>query len=340
MTSEMKKMRKNILAIVLAGGEGTRLRPLTLSHAKPALPFGGNFRIVDFVLSNLVNSGIETIYLLAQYKPESLIKHVNANWNLDADDRERFVRVVLPHQQHGGCFHGTADAVCQNLDLIRRHAPDMVAVFAADHVYKMDVRQMAQFHSDCGADVTIAATQVPIKKASAFGVIAAGDNGEIWDFQEKPEVPIAMPSCSERAYASMGNYLFNTDVLVEALEHAMRHGETDFGGHILPRLIRSHHVHAYDFSSNRVPGVQEHEELGYWRDVGTLEAYLSAHDDVAGNAPRFNLYNPHWPMQPALAALGTDRVTTHRKEGDVAAPRYALSGLLPTEFEVLQAGRA
>ncbi len=341
MTFEMKAVKNNILALVLAGGEGTRLRPLTLTHPKPALPFGGEFRIVDFVLSNLVNSCIDSIYLLAQYKPESLIKHINANWSLDSDGGERFVRVVLPQQEHGGCFRGTADAVSQNLDLIRRHAPDMVAVFAADHVYRMDVRQMAQFHSDCDADVTIAATQVPIEKASSFGVIAAGHDGEIWDFQEKPEVPVAMQSCPERAYASMGNYLFNTEVLVEALEHALRHGETDFGGHILPRLIRSHHVHAYDFLSNRVPGVQPHEEPGYWRDVGTLEAYLSAHDDVAGTLPRFNLHNLHWPMLPALTALdATSARPLSWKRGKVAAPLYPLGSMLSSEFDALQAGRA
>ncbi len=340
MKFEMKAVPKKILAIVLAGGEGTRLRPLTLTHAKPALPFGGSFRIVDFVLSNLVNSGIESIYLLAQYKPESLVKHIDANWKLAHNSRERFVRVVLPQQEHGG-FRGTADAVHQNLDLIKQHAPDMVAVFAADHVYRMDVRQMVQFHSDCDADVTIAATQVPIKQASSFGVIAAGHNGEIWDFQEKPEAPIAIPSCPERAYASMGNYLFNTDVLVEALEHAVRNGETDFGGHILPRLIRSHQVHAYDFSKNSVPGIQSHEEQGYWRDVGTLDAYLSAHDDVAGNAPRFNLHNPHWPMLPALHALDTASVRPlHWKRGSVAAPRHLLGGMLSSEFDAMQAGRA
>ncbi len=331
---------KKILAIVLAGGEGTRLRPLTLTHAKPALPFGGSFRIVDFVLSNLVNSGIESIYLLAQYKPESLIKHIDAKWKLAPDGQERFVRVVLPQQEHGG-FRGTADAVHQNLDLIKLHAPDMVAVFAADHVYRMDVRQMVQFHSDCDADVTIAATQVPIEQATSFGVIAAGHDGEIWDFQEKPEAPIAMPSCPERAYASMGNYLFNTEVLVEALEHAVRIGETDFGGHILPRLIRSHQVHAYDFSNNRVPGVQSHEEQGYWRDVGTLDAYLSAHDDVAGSTPRFNLHNPHWPMVPTLHPNEAASVRPlHWKRGSSGVPLHLFGGMPSSEFEALQAGIA
>lgn len=345
MTSEMMVAPKKILAIVLAGGQGSRLRPLTLTHAKPALPFGGNFRIVDFVLSNLVNSGIDSIYLLAQYKPESLIKHINANWLLGPNGHERFVRVVLPQKEYGGNFRGTADAVYQNLALIEQHAPDIVAVFAADHVYRMDVRQMVQFHRDCDADVTIAATQVPIELASSFGIIAAGHNGEIWDFQEKPETPIAMPSCAERAYASMGNYLFNTEVLVEALEYAVRHGETDFGGHILPRLIHSHQVHAYDFSNNSVPGIRPHEEQAYWRDVGTLEAYLSAHDDIDGSNPRFNLHNPHWPMLPALLAQqpALDTATIHpfhwmRRHS--AASSYSHGSMFPEEIESLQAGRA
>lgn len=335
----MMAVPKKILAIVLAGGEGTRLHPLTLSHAKPALPFGGNYRLVDFVLSNLVNSGIGSIYLLAQYKPDSLIRHVNANWDLASRGGERFVRVLLPQQ--GGVYRGTSDAVHQNLALIEQHAPDMVAVFAADHVYRMDVRQMVQFHHECGADVTVAATQVPIELASSFGVIAASHNGEIWDFQEKPDAPVAMPSCPERAYASMGNYLFNTGVLVEALEQAARCGETDFGRHILPRLMRSHQVHAYDFSDNSVPGTQPHEEQAYWRDVGTLEAYLNAHHDVAGSMPRFNLHNPHWPMLPAQQnAFDASHGHPHYRHGKVPGPQYAVSGMFPAEFDTVQAGHA
>lgn len=345
MNNKMKAAPKEIMAMVLAGGQGTRLRPLTINHSKPALPFGGSFRIVDFVLSNLVNSGIDSIYLLAQYKPESLIEHIQANWKLSPNDKERFVKVVLPRQEQGGYFRGTADAVCQNLALIERQAPDLVAVFAADHVYRMDVRQMVQFHSQCDADVTVAATQVPIELASSFGVIAAGHNGEIWDFQEKPEAPIAIPSSPERAYASMGNYLFNTDVLVEVLEQGLRRGETDFGSHILPRLIHTHHVHAYDFSSNSVPGIQPHEEQAYWRDVGTLDAYESAHHDTIGSMPRFNLHNPHWPLLPALLEqghaldIGASR-SHHRKRSSIAISANPItSGFLP-EFDAMLAGRA
>ncbi|MDD2701460.1 MAG: sugar phosphate nucleotidyltransferase [Sideroxydans sp.] len=291
-----------ILAFVLAGGEGSRLRPLTKSQAKPALQFGNDFRLVDFVLSNLVNSGIDSIYLLAQYKPESLIAHIRSEWNLGNVERERFIRTALPQHVNGGRFLGTADAIYQNLALIERHAPSMVAVFAADHVYRMDVRQMVRFHRTCDADVTVAAIQVPVAQATSFGVIETGYQGEIWDFQEKPDCPASIPSNPDFAYVSMGNYLFETNVLVEALEQAARCGETDFGSHLLPRLIHSHRVHAYDFSSNHVPGALPHEEQSYWRDVGTLDAYMEAHIDVTGENPRFNLHNPHWPLRPAATS--------------------------------------
>ncbi|MBI3902049.1 MAG: NTP transferase domain-containing protein [Nitrosomonadales bacterium] len=346
ITPENPDIYKNILAVVLAGGKGSRLRPLTASIAKPALPFGGSFRLVDFVLSNLINSGIDSIYLLAQYKPESLIKHITANWQLAPNGHVRFVRVVLPRREHGGGFRGTADAVYQNLDLIERHAPNMVAVFAADHIYRMDVRQMVDFHRECNADVTVAMTQVPIEKASSFGIIATGYMGEILDFQEKPDLPIAIPSSPEYAYASMGNYLFNTDVLVEGLEHVLRCGETDFGTHTLPRLIQSHHVHAYDFSRNSVPGTQPYEEQAYWRDVGTLEAYVAAHQDISGSLPRFNLQNPHWPILPTIfakqpASFGTSHVQYKRDLFDLHPSMLCSSGnLSPAESEALQIGTA
>ncbi len=333
---------EKILAIVLAGGEGSRLRPLTLNQAKPAIPFGGSFRLVDFVLSNLVNSGINSIYLLAQYKPKSLIEHVHANWAFGSNDPERFVSVVLPRYEQGESYVGTADAVHKNIDLIERHNPDLVAVFAADHVYRMDVRQMVRFHRECGADVTIAATPVPIESASSFGIISAGEKGEIGNFQEKPEVPCAIPSDPKRAYASMGNYLFDTDVLVEGLEYAIRHGETDFGKHVLPRLIHTHQVHAYDFSDNRVPGMQPYEELAYWRDVGTLDAYAAAQQDILGSMPRFNLHNTNWPILPQLAhqkAQFEGAQTRVRREAPVVQP-FPMNEIFVPELVGLQEGRA
>lgn len=286
-----------ILAIVMAGGEGSRLYPLTADNSKPSVPFGARYRIVDFVLSNLINSEILSVYLLVQYKSQSLIEHVRKSWVMSPMVSSHFVTVVPPQMRVGSrWFQGTADAVHQNLDLIYLHRPDMVAVFGADHIYRMDIRQMVAFHQAQRADVTVAALPVPIAEASAFGVIAADPDGRVREFQEKPEQPSAMPGDPERAYASMGNYLFNTDVLVNALEEAHAKQEHDFGKHVLPRLKEKHRVYAYDFSTNVVPGIKPYEEPAYWRDVGTIEAYFSAHMDVLGMKPRFDAFNTSWPI--------------------------------------------
>jgi glucose-1-phosphate adenylyltransferase len=286
-----------ILALVLAGGEGTRLHPLTAEHSKPALPFVNGYRIVDFVLSNLVNSGVTGIYVMAQYKPQSLIRHIESAWGQRLSRKKGFIKTVLARPHTGpGYFLGTADAVYQNLDLIERHRPDLVAVFAADHIYRMDVGQMALFHRARNADVTVAAVPVPIGSASAFGVIGTGPGGKIRHFLEKPAHPVPIPGDETRAYASMGNYLFDTDVLVGLLNAAQRMGATDFGRDILPRLPGRARVYAYDFSENYIPGVQPHEERAYWRDVGTLAALASARDDLQGPQPRFDLANPYWPI--------------------------------------------
>jgi glucose-1-phosphate adenylyltransferase len=291
---------KKILALVLAGGRGTRLHPLTAEHAKPALPFAGGYRIVDFVLSNLVNSGITRIYVLAQYKPQSLMDHLRSAWCFAPDGSGRRINVVLPRaaSEPAGC-RGTADAVYQNLHLLEEHDPDVVAVFAADHVYRMDVRQMAEFHHNDAADVTVGAVAVPLANASSFGVMGTGADGRVSAFQEKPQRPRSIPSDPARAYASMGNYLFKPELLAAALSDCSRCGDTDFGAHLLPRLVRTHRVVAYDFARNRIPGVQPWEEPGYWRDVGTLEAYRRAQRDVVGPTPRFSLWNPAWPLRGA-----------------------------------------
>jgi glucose-1-phosphate adenylyltransferase len=287
-----------VIALILAGGNGTRLHPLTVEHAKPALPFAIGYRIVDFALSNLVNSQITSIYVLAQYKPPSLIEHIRTAWAPWSRGPESRITVVVPQTDaEPGMFRGTADAVYQNLHLIDRHKPDLVAVFAADHVYRMDVRQMVSFHQERHADVSVAAVPVPIEQASAFGIMATGPAGELRDFQEKPGQPAPMPADPRRAYASMGNYLFNAPVLVELLEEANRRGDTDFGCHIMPRLACSYRVFAYDFANNKVPGIQPHEERGYWRDIGTIEAYKAAQRDVLGPLPRFSLVNPKWPIR-------------------------------------------
>ena len=286
-----------ILAIVLAGGCGTRLHPLTAEQAKPALPFTAKYRIIDFVLSNLANSGISPIYVIAQYKPKSLIEHIRAVWFAGANDAKPAISVVLPDTERGAPqYKGTADAVYQNLHLIERHRPDLVAVFAADHIYRMDVRQMVRGHIEHNAEITIAAVPVPLAHASAFGVMAADPDGQLRAFEEKPVRPAPIPDNPFCAYASMGNYLFNAQTLVELLHENHRNGGTDFGHHILPRLQGRRRAWVYNFLGNKLPGVQPYEERGYWRDVGTLEAYDAAKRDVAGSLPRFCLENPEWPI--------------------------------------------
>jgi glucose-1-phosphate adenylyltransferase len=289
--------RHNVLAFVMAGGEGARLYPLTASRSKPSVPFGGRYRIVDFVLSNLVNSEVHSIYLLVQYKSQELIEHIRKAWVLSPILPEQFITVVPPQMQAGKeWFQGTADAVHQNLMLIQHHNPDLVAVFGADHIYRMDLGQMVDYHLDRQADVTVAALPVPLDQARAFGVIATDDSGRVTEFQEKPEHPQPMPGDPARAYASMGNYLFGTDVLVEALEETKRQGGTDFGRDVLPALLASHRLFAYDFATNTVPGVKPYEEPAYWRDLGTIETYFDAHQDVLGRQPRFDAFNPRWPI--------------------------------------------
>jgi glucose-1-phosphate adenylyltransferase len=286
-----------ILAIVMAGGEGKRLHPLTSERSKPSVPFGGRNRIVDFVLSSLINSEIYAIYLLVQYKSQSLIEHVRRAWSRSPITPGHFVTVVPPQMRVGqGWFQGTADAVYQNLNLILDHGPDLVAVFGADHIYRMDLRQMVAFHRESRADVSVAALPVPRSEARAFGIIATDEDGRIREFQEKPQNPAPMPGRPECAYASMGNYLFNTEVLVSALREGHERDEHDFGKNVLPRLAASHRVHAYDFSANTIPGTKEYEEPAYWRDVGTIEAYFAAHKDVLGLQPRFDAFNPQWPI--------------------------------------------
>lgn len=308
-----RRFSEKIVALVLAGGQGSRLHPLTAERCKPAVPFGARYRIIDFVLSNLINSGVRAVYLLVQYKAQSLIEHVRKGWQVSPLLPDQFVTVVPPQMvDDSRVFAGTADAVHQSLRLIKLYRPDMVAVFGADHIYRMDVRQMVWFHREHNADVTLSALPVPIAQATGFGVIAADSDGRIREFQEKPTQPRAMPDDPSRAYVSMGNYIFNTDVLVHALVEAHQRGETDFGKHVLPRLLGTRRLFAYDFTSNVIPGLKSHEEQGYWRDVGSVDAYFASHKDVLGEEPRFDAFNPQWPIfssnyqGPVARILGGD----------------------------------
>lgn len=292
--------RTRVLAFVLAGGKGQRLFPLTAFRSKPSVPFGGRYRIVDFVLSNLVNSGIHALYLLVQYKSQSLIEHVRQNWVLSSVLKDHFVTVVPPQMRMGPeWFQGTADSVFQNLDLIRGYNPEMVIVFGADHIYRMDVRQMINFHLENDAYVTVAARPVPVEQASSFGVIVADSEKRITGFQEKPKKPVPMPDDPEHAYVSMGNYIFRRDVLLESLAKAQRKKQHDFGAHVIPDLVDTGKVFAYDFATNIIPGSKGYEEKGYWRDVGTIDAYFDAHMDMLGDAPSFELGNNLWPIHPS-----------------------------------------
>jgi glucose-1-phosphate adenylyltransferase len=287
-----------VLGMVLAGGAGKRLAPLTADRAKPAVPFGGLYRLVDFALSNLVNSGMRRICVLTQYKSHSLDRHITTTWRLSSL-LGNYVTPVPAQQRLGPHWYtGSADAIYQSLNLIFDDQPDIVAVFGADHVFRMDPQQMIDQHVASGAGVTVAAIPVPRAEAKAFGVIrAAADGHTIEAFLEKPADPPAMPDQPDMAFASMGIYVFSTDVLVDALrEDAADDGSRhDMGGDIVPMLVRQGSAHVYDFLDNSVPGTDP-RDAGYWRDVGTLDSYFEAQMDLCAVHPVFNLYNDKWPI--------------------------------------------
>ena len=291
-------MARSVLGIVLAGGRGERLFPLTEKRSKPAVPFGGKYRIIDFVLSNLVNSGLNAIYVLVQFRSQSLIEHLRMAWRLGGRLRRSFITVVPPQMRISeDWYSGTADAVYQNLNLVRDFNPDLVAIFGADHIYRMDIRQMIAFHEKVRADVSVAARPIPVEQARGFGILEADARGLVTGFEEKPEHPRPMPFDAAMAYSSMGNYLFNRDVLMEVLNENARHASGhDFGRDILPPLVSRAQVYAYDFLQNAVPGLQPHEEHGYWRDVGEIESFWRAQMDLLGPAARLDLNNPQWPI--------------------------------------------
>ena len=306
--------RARVLVMIMAGGKGERLQPLTRDRGKPAVPFGGRHRLIDFVLSNFMNSDMPSIYVLVQYKSQSLIEHLRLAWRTSGILPDFFVTVVPPQMRSGQeWYRGTADAVLQNLNLVDDFQPDVIAVFGADHVYRMDVNQMLDAHVGSGADVTIAARPVPIEEAAAFGIVAVDRSGRVVEFTEKPPRPSPMPGDPRRALVSMGNYIFSRRVLVEALlADARRSTDHDFGRSIIPELVPTGRVFAYDFQQNEVPGVKPYEEHGYWRDVGTIQSYWEAHMDLLGESPRFDLDNRHWPIRsghhagPAARFIGSD----------------------------------
>ena len=284
--------------MVLAGGEGKRLMPLTADRAKPAVPFGGNFRLVDFALSNLVNAGHLRIGVLTQYKSHSLDRHIAQTWRLSAMLNNYVASVPAQMRRGPRWFAGSADAIYQNMNLISDERPDYICVFGADHIYRMDPRQMIEQHLESGAGVTVAGIRMPIEQADQFGVIEpAADGHTIAAFREKPSDPVGLPDAPERVLASMGNYVFTTAMLVEAvsLDAEIETSRHDLGGDIIPGLVARGEAAVWDFAESCVPGVAE-PERGYWRDVGTLDAYYDAHMDLISVVPVFNLYNELWPI--------------------------------------------
>jgi glucose-1-phosphate adenylyltransferase len=295
-------MKLKVLAIVLAGGEGTRLSPLTRERAKPAVPFGGKYRIVDFVLSNLVNSGIHSIYVMVQFRSQSLLQHLRDGWQFGGILRNQFVVPVPAQMRTVGkdWYRGTADAIHQNINLIEQSRPDIVAVFGADHIYRMNIREMIMFHEQKRAHATVAAIPTDRRFAQEFGVLEVTGNGRIVGFHEKKADAPTMPDDSEKVYASMGNYIFSTDMLLRCVQEDQEdeNSSHDFGRDILPRMVGKAEIFAYDFMTNFIPG-EPKGKLPYWRDVGTLDAFYDANMDIRAIDPELNLFNPQWPLLTA-----------------------------------------
>lgn len=295
-------MKLKVLAIVLAGGEGTRLYPLTKERAKPAVPFGGKYRIVDFVLSNLVNSGIHSIYVVIQFRSQSLLQHLRDGWQFGGILRNQFVVPVPAQMRTVGkdWYRGTADAIHQNINLIEQSRPDIVAVFGADHIYRMNIREMVAFHEQKRAHTTVAAIPTDRKFAKEFGVLEVTNTGRIVGFHEKKVDAPTMPDDPDKVYASMGNYIFSTDMLLRCVEEDQKdeNSSHDFGRDILPRMVGKAEMFAYDFMTNSIPG-EPKDKLPYWRDVGTLDAFYDANMDIRAIDPELNLFNPQWPLLTA-----------------------------------------
>jgi glucose-1-phosphate adenylyltransferase len=322
------KGQPSVLGIVLAGGEGKRLWPLTADRAKPAVPFAGNYRLVDFVLSNLVNAGFRKLCVLTQYKSHSLDRHISTTWRL-SNVLGEYVTPVPAQQRLGKRWYtGSADAIFQSLNLVNDERPDHIAVFGADHVYRMDPSQMIDQHISSGLGVTVAGIRVPRAEARAFGCIDSNADGRIVGFLEKPLDPPSVPDDPDVTFASMGNYIFKTSTLVEALraDAANPDSDHDMGGDIIPMLVDAGDAAVYDFDDNVVPGATERDR-GYWRDVGTLDAYYDAHMDLVSVHPVFNLYNMAWPIRTATPPLPPAKfVNSGTATESIVGPGTIISG--------------
>lgn len=290
-------MKKDVLAMVMAGGVGKRLYPLTLERTKPSVPFGGKYRIIDFALSNFINSGIYSIYVLVQYKSQSLIEHIRTTWIKAGLLPRHFITVVPPQmrkEEVSVWYRGTADSVYQNINLIYDFKPRQVAIFGGDHVYRMNIKDMVDYHRKNKAQLTIAVTPIKASQASEFGIVDVSENFRVKGFREKPS-----DLKGDNVFASMGNYIFDTDFLIKTLEEdAKRDTSHDFGKDIVPQLLNEKGVKifAYDFSQNRIPGLKKHEVKYYWKDVGTISSYWEANMDLLGAQPKLDLDNQDWPI--------------------------------------------
>ena len=322
-------MLRRVLGMILAGGKGNRLRPLTDYRSKPAVPFGGNYRIIDFVLSNFVNSHIRSLYVLTQFKSQSLTEHLHRAWAGTNLRPGNFIIPVPAQMQTGEVWYsGTADAIFQNLNLVRDTQPDMVCVFGGDHIYYLDIRQMLRAHLAAEADVTISAIPVPRRDASRFGVIECDAEGRISGFFEKADDPPPMPDDPERCYGSMGNYIFSRPILEQVLieDAADPESDHDFGKNILPRMVaEDRRVFAYNFESNPVPGQPVDLPNTYWRDVGTLEAYFDANMDLKRVVPDFDVYRREWPVNTVGSSAGPAKFV-HDTEGRIGEARQSIVG--------------
>jgi glucose-1-phosphate adenylyltransferase len=301
---KLKGLRSaKVVGMVLAGGRGTRLHPLTWRRTKPAVPFGGKYRIIDFALNNMINSGIYSIYVLTQFKAQSLTEHIQRNWRFGGFLTDYFItlapaQMYLYEELGAEWYRGTADAIYQNIHLIENHAADIIAIFSGDHIYKMDISHMVEAHLDNQADISIAAYPVPLPEASRFGILQVDNDFRVTEFQEKPQHPKPMPQRTTHALASMGNYLFNADLLIDLLKRdaARKESEHDFGKNVLPTALdEGLKLRAYDFAHNPIPG--QAGQNTYWRDVGTIKSYWEANMDLVAVEPAFDLYNYDWPLR-------------------------------------------